>query len=124
MEKKLLSEFCELYLFENYSLLRVFENQHLDEEKNNWIRSNYKAHFGSKPFVVIADRSYRHTIDMNIYKNGKMRNKKGFAIVSTEESERERALIEQKLFPRSFAFFDDLESARAWAESFFYKSAY
>ncbi len=121
MEKKLLSDFCELYLYDTYSLLRVFENQHLNLEKNDWIRANYKAHFGSKPFVVISDRRYHHTIDLDIYKNGKMSTKKGMAIVSTLEEERERALVEQKLFPHSFAFFTDLETARAWAEAFFFK---
>src|SRR5690606_25934609 len=118
MEKKLLSDFCELYLYDTYSLLRVFENQHIDLKKNDWIRANYKEHFGNKPFVVIADRRYQHTIDLDIYKNGKMKNKKGMAIVSTLEEERERALVEQKLFPHSFAFFENLENALAWAKSF------
>jgi hypothetical protein len=121
MEKKLLSDFCELYLYDTYSILRVFENQHIDIEKNDWIRANYKAHFGKRPFVVIADRRYPHTLDLDIYKNGKMRNKKGMAIVSTQETEKERALVEQKLFPHSFAFFDNLENARAWAQSFSFK---
>lgn len=121
MEKKLLSDFCELYLYDTYSILRVFENQHIDTEKNDWIRANYKAHFGNRPFVVIADRRYPHTIDLGIYKNGKMRNKKGMAIVSTREAEKERALVEQKLFPHSFAFFEHLENARAWAQSFSFK---
>lgn len=121
MEKKLISDFCELYLYENYSLLRVFENQHLDLEKNGWIRQQYIEHFGKKPFVVIADRRYVHTIDLDIYKNGKMKNKKGLAIVSTLDDERERAFVEQKLFPHSFAFFDNLENALAWAKSFSFK---
>ncbi len=121
MEKKLISDFCELYLYDTYSLLRVFENQHLDLRKNDWIRENYNQHFGKKEFVVISDRRYRHTIDLDIYKNGKMKNKKGLAIVSTFEEERERALVEQKLFSHSFAFFNNMENARAWAESFFFK---
>ncbi|MDN3723599.1 hypothetical protein QRD02_04335 [Aequorivita sp. SDUM287046] len=121
MEKKLLSDFCELYLYDSYSLLRVFENQHLDLKKNDWIRESYKEHFGNKPFVVIADRRYPHTIDLDIYKNGKMKNKIGLAIVSSLEEERERAIVEQKLFPYSFAFFDNMENARAWAEGFFFK---
>ena len=54
MEKKLLSDFCELYLYDTYALLRVYEGQHLDLQKNNWIRENYKAHFGNKNFVVIS----------------------------------------------------------------------
>jgi len=121
MEKKLHSDFCDLYLYDTYSLLRVFENQHLDLKKNDWIREQYKEHFGKKPFVVIADRRYFHTIDLDIYKNGKMKNKKGLAIVSTSEDEKERAFVEQKLFPHSFAFFDNMENALAWAMSFSFK---
>lgn len=119
MEKKHISDFCELYLYDHYALLRVFENQHLDLKKNDWIREKYKEHFGNKDFVVVADRRFHHTIDLNIYKDGKMKTKKGMAIVSSMEEERERALIEQKLFPHSFAFFNSLEDARSWAEHFY-----
>lgn len=119
MEKKLVSEFCELYLYDSYAILRVFENQHLDLKKNEWVRSKYKEHFGNKEFVVVADRRFHHTLDLDIYKNGKMKTKKGLAIVSSMEEGRERALVEQKLFPHSFAFFNKLEDAISWAKHFF-----
>lgn len=119
MEKRLASEFCELYLYDHYALLRVYENEHLDLKKNDWIRKNYREHFGSREFVVVADRRFHHTLDLEIYKNGKLKNKKGMAIVSSMEEERERALVEQELFPHSFAFFESLEDARSWAEHFF-----
>lgn len=119
MSRKLISDFCELYLYDTYAILRVFENEHLDLKKNDWIRTQYKEHFGNKDFVVVADRRFHHTLDLDIYKNGKMKNKKGLAIVSTLEEEMERALVEQKLFPHSFAFFNSLEDARSWAEAFF-----
>ncbi len=122
MENKLVSDFCELYLYDTYALLRIFEDQHLDIEKNNWIRQRYKEHFGAKEFVVVADRRFHHTLDLDIYKNGKMKNKKGLAIVSTLEKERERALEEQKFFPHSFAFFSKLEDAISWAQHFFYNN--
>lgn len=119
MEKKLASDFCELFLHENYAILRVFKNQYLDLEKNDWIRKQYKEHFGNREFVVVADRRYHHTLDLDIYKNGKMKTKKGLAIVSSMEEERERALVEQQLFPHSFAFFNSLEDAKSWAKHFF-----
>ncbi len=119
MEKKVSSDFCDLYLYDTYAILRVFKDEHLDREKNNWVRSQYKQQFGTREFVVIADRRFNHTVDLDIYKNGKMKNKKGLAIVSTMEEERERALVEQKLFPHSFAFFNNLEDAISWAKSFF-----
>lgn len=119
MEKKLVSDFCELYLYDTYAILQVFENQHIDLAKNEWIRTKYKEHFGNKEFVVIADRRFQHTMDLNIYSQGKMKNKKGLAIVSSMEKEKERALVEQKLFPRSFAFFNSLIDAESWAKNFF-----
>ncbi|QAA80711.1 hypothetical protein EI546_02750 [Aequorivita sp. H23M31] len=119
MEKKVVSDFCELYLYDDYAIVRIFENQHLDIKKNDWIRQQYKDHFGNKEFVVVADRRFPHSIDLDIYKNGKMRNKKGLAIVSTIEEERERAYVEQKLFPYSFALFGSLEDAKSWAQHFF-----
>lgn len=119
MGKKHVSDFCELDLYDTYAILCVFEGQHLDLEKNNWIRAKYDEHFGGKEFVVVANRRFHHTIDLNIYKDGKMKNKKGMAIVSTIAEERERALVEQKLFPHSFAFFNSLESAKSWAQHFF-----
>ncbi|MGB3342310.1 MAG: hypothetical protein WBA61_00225 [Aequorivita sp.] len=120
MEKKLISDFCELCLYENYAILRVYENQHLDLVKNDWIREKYREHFGNKEFVVVADRRFHHTPDLNIYKDGKMKTKKGLAIVSSMKEERERALVEQKLFPHSFTFFNSLEDACSWAKHFFY----
>lgn len=119
MGKKHVSDFCELYLYDTYAILRVFENEHLDLKKNDWIREKYSEHFGSKEFVVVADRRFHHTLDLNIYKDGKMKNKKGLAIVSSMEEERERALTEQKLFPHSFTFFNSLEDACSWAKHFF-----
>ena len=119
MEKKFTSDFCELFLYDHYALLRVFENQHLDLGKNDWIRDRYKEHFKNQEFVVVADRRFQHTLDMKIYKDGKMKTKKGLAIVSSMEEERKRALTEQELFPHSFAFFSSLEDALSWAKHFF-----
>lgn len=119
MEKNVGCEFCELYLYDRYAIFRVFENEHLDLKKNDWVRQQYKNHFGKKEFVVIADRRFHHTLDLEIYKNGKMKNKKGLAVVSHLEEERERAFVEQKLFPHSFTFFNRLEDAISWAENFF-----
>lgn len=116
---KLVSDFCEIDLYDTDAILCVFEGQHLDLEKNDWIRSRYKEHFGNKEFVVVANRKFDHTIDLNIYKDGKMKTKKGMAIVSTMEKDRERALVEQELFPHSFAFFTSLEDAKSWAKHFF-----
>lgn len=47
-----------------------------------------------------------------------MKKVKALAIVSSNFQEREKAILEQLQFENSFAFFDNLEDATEWSQSF------
>jgi hypothetical protein len=121
MLKRIASDFCELFFYERYVITRVFENVILDTEKVNFIRAKNREHFLNNDFVIIADRNLKHDLDLSIYKKGITKKLKGVAIVSKNVEEKERAIKEQELFDNSFAFFEDIEEAKSWAESFFRK---
>ncbi len=119
MTQNLTHDFCELSLQPKYAILRVFENIYVDEDKTSVIRDSLKNFYRNKPFVMITDRKYKHKIDPAVYKNRSLKNMIALAVVSQHSDGREKASDEQPLFDDSFAFFNNVESAIDWAESFF-----
>ena len=113
------TEFCELQLFDRYAILKAFENQWIDHSKTNTLIALFENHFRQNEFVLISDRSNVHQIDLNVYKQSKLPTLKGIAVVSAEPKERDRAMQEQSLFDKSFAFFERLDDAVHWANGFF-----
>lgn len=119
MIQKINTDFCELSIFSKYAIIKVFENVFYDLDKANIIQRKFQEIFNNDPFVLISERSYKHDIDLNVYKIKGLDNMKGLAIVSADPMERERAITEQPLFENSFAFFEKLTDAQNWAEAFF-----
>lgn len=119
MTQNLTHDFCELSLQPKYAILRVFENIYVDEDKTSIIRNSLKSFYRNKPFVMITDRKYDHKIDPAVYKSRSLKNMIALAIVSEHSDGREKATDEQPMFEDSFAFFNNVESAIDWAESFF-----
>lgn len=117
--KHFTNDFCELIIINKYAILRIFENVYFDQQKAVIIRELCKEHFRNEPFILIHDRKFKHKMDLDLYKKRELKNIKGMAIVSIDGSERENALKEQPLFDESFAFFEKLEDAQNWANSFF-----
>jgi hypothetical protein len=113
------TDFCQLDLYPRFAVLRIFENEMFDLSKANILRSKFVEVFKNQEFVLITDRSLYHDIDLRIYKDRRLRNMKGLAIVSQNPVERDRALKEQALFDDSFAFFERLDDAIHWAGAFF-----
>jgi hypothetical protein len=76
-------------------------------------------HFKGKEFVIISNRKSDYTISPEAYSNSIFKKIKGIAIVSSYPQVKLKAVLEQENFRQSFAFFEDLENAKKWAESFF-----
>ncbi|MEW7277136.1 hypothetical protein ABW636_00905 [Aquimarina sp. 2201CG1-2-11] len=113
------NEFCELELFEHYVVVTIQENVNFTLEKATVIRDKLRKYYKSKHFILISNRKFNHTVSYDIYKHGALSNMKGIAIVSTNCEERNKALKEQPLYGKSFTFFDSVEDAKSWAETFF-----
>ena len=119
MIQKINTDFCELNMYSKYAILKVFENVFYDTEKAAIVHQKFQDFFQNKPFVLITERNFKHEVDFNLYKSNTLQNIEGLAIVSANPEERERAVLEQPLFNKSFAFFEQLNDAQNWAGSFF-----
>jgi len=74
-------------------------------------------HYNGKNFTLISHRKNQYTIDIDIYTLRLMKKLRALAIVSNDSVVKEKAIVEQLAFNKSFAFFENLEDARGWAES-------
>lgn len=119
MIQKIDTDFCELSIYAKYAILKVFENVRYDLEKATIVHQKFQEFFQNKPFVLITERNFKHEVDFSLYKSNTLQNIEGLAIVSANPEERERAVLEQPLFNKSFAFFEQLTEAQNWAEAFF-----
>lgn len=78
-------------------------------------------HFKGKPFALITHRKHNYTVDIDVYSLRLMKKVRALAVVSSDSSVKEKAMVEQLAFNQSFAFFEELEEAKNWAESVFPK---
>lgn len=76
-------------------------------------------HYKRKQFVIISNRKSDYILNPDSYFDSIFKKIKGIAIVSQQPQMKIKAMIEQERFQQSFAFFEDLEDAKKWAESFF-----
>ncbi|MCW9038439.1 hypothetical protein [Altibacter sp.] len=118
MKTLLITEYYDLTFSDTYAIIKVKKGVHLDLKITNELRRKLRNHYKNRPIVLIADRENDHGIDFNIYKQNRLKNTQALAIVSRNQAERERAMQEQEIFDKSFAFFERLEDAENWAISF------
>ena len=112
-------DFCDIELYHSYVIITIHKDIDLCLTRASVIRELLQNHFGQTPFVMISNREYKHTVQPEVYRKGQLKNMKGLAIVSTQKTERDQALIDQKMFDKSFAFFHDMETAKSWASDYF-----
>ncbi len=113
------TDFCSIELYEKYVIVTVNEGINLTLDKASVIRKKLQSYYKNQEFLLISNRKNNHEVSYEIYKRGQLSNMKALAIVSKKKTERDKAIIEQKLFDKSFAFFENLDEAKSWAESYF-----
>ncbi len=74
-------------------------------------------HYKGNNFTLISHRKNNYTVEIDIYGMKMMKKLRALAIVSGDSMVKEKALLEQLAFNQSFAFFENLDDARGWAES-------
>ncbi len=107
----------ELIFFDKYVIAEANEGIILNNEIVNEALRVIFDHFKNDNFTVISHRKNNYTVDVNVYTLRHMKKLRAFAIVSTDNIVKEKAQMEQLAFDQSFAFFENLEDARGWAES-------
>lgn len=76
-------------------------------------------YYKGKEFAIITNRKSDYSLSPEAYSHSLFKKIKGIAIVSSIPQVKMRAMIEQDSFEQSFAFFEDLNEAKNWAESLF-----
>lgn|SRR5690606_1807783 len=105
----------------------IFHDNYVIAEANNGVHINNDSvastlkiifdHYNGKDFALISHRKNQYTVDIDVYSLRLMKKLRALAIVSSDSSVKEKAIIEQLAFDKSFAFFENLEEAKGWAES-------
>ncbi|MBQ0733076.1 hypothetical protein [Aquimarina celericrescens] len=113
------NEFCQMQLYERFVVLTVNENVNFTLEKASVVRNKLSSYYESADFLMISYRKHKHKVSPEIYKQGLLPNMKGLAVVSSNDEERDQAIIEQPLYEKSFVFFSCLEDAKSWAKGYF-----
>ncbi len=113
------NDFCEIKFYPNFAIITVEKDVVFTLEKASSVRKKLRSFYKNKNFVMITHRKNNHQMSEEVYHHGILDNMKGLAIVSNEKSERDKAMIEQRLFDKSFAFFDTIEEAESWAKAYF-----
>ncbi|RZS99743.1 thymidylate synthase [Aquimarina brevivitae] len=117
--KKVDLPYCFLFFEKHFAILEMKNDGAITVETAMEITNLLKEHYNGEQFILIANRTSHHAIDLNVYRGKILKNMIGFAIVSSDPLEKERATAEQSLWQGSFTFFTKLEDATSWAESFF-----
>lgn len=110
-----------LTFYKNFVIAEAFEGVVVN---NVTVAENLKIifdHFNGKPFALITHRKHSYTVDIDVYALKLMKKVRALAVVSTDSSAKEKAMVEQLAFDQSFAFFEELEEAKNWAENVFPK---
>jgi len=114
-----LTEFYKMEFYDSYVIMEanadIVVNSIIAEKTLKTVIN----HFNGEKFVIISNRKSNYTLQPDAYSSGIFKKVKGIAIVSKNEEVRKRAIQEQEKFNRSFAFFENLDDAKNWAENFF-----
>lgn len=111
------SEEYEFQFYDNYVITEAKEGVVITSDE---IKKNLKIvfdHFKGKNFTIISHRKNEYTLEIDVYTTRLMKKVKAIAIVSSNSHARQKAELEQLQFDNSFAFFENLEDAKEWAQS-------
>ncbi len=110
-----------------YFSLRFYSNYVIAEAHESTVVNSFVARgtlkiifefYKGRDFVLISNRKNNYTVEMDSYSPKLMKKIRGMAVVSQNPFVKEKASVEQLQFDQSFAFFENLEDARGWADSF------
>jgi hypothetical protein len=110
--------FGNLFCFENYVVGSLIGSSHVNSKMAKTILNDINDYYGNNKIVYISNRQFAIDIDPAIYKLVNPKKIVGIAIVGTGKEQRIQAASEQALYSGSFSFFNTIESAISWAQSF------
>jgi hypothetical protein len=116
MKKSLTLEFCDITIYDNYLVVIMNEGVNLKPEHNSVLIDVTNDYYNNKPFVYITHRLNSYSVDPKIYfETSKIKNLKGFAVVSGDYKAKSNAEVEKMFFSKPFGIFSELDDAFKWA---------
>ncbi|WP_027126873.1 hypothetical protein [Gelidibacter mesophilus] len=112
-------DFCDIHIYEDYMIVIINEGLTVLPKHNNLLKEVVEVFFYKKDFVYITHRINSYAVDPTTYiETSKIKNLKGFAVVSKDFKAKSNAEIE-KLFlhNKPFEIFHDLQDAVSWTRS-------
>lgn len=117
MRDTLTLEFCHVSIFDNYIVVVMNEGVNLSPSDNYILLDIANDYFKDKPFVYITHRVNSYSVDPQIYyETAKIKNLKGFAVVSSDYKAKRNAEVEKMFFSKPFGIFSELNEAYKWAD--------
>ena len=117
MKETLTFDFCDMTIYDNYLVTVMKEGMNVTPEYHDVLVEIAHMYYSEKPFVYIAHRIHSYSVDPKIYfETSKIKNLKGFAVVSNNYKAKVNAQIEQMFFSKPFEIFTNLEDAIDWAK--------
>ncbi|WP_271784968.1 hypothetical protein [Aquimarina algiphila] len=86
--------YCDLFFKDTHVILVMHEGSAMTIEIAAEITSILESYYKGKNFILITHRKFPHDIDLNVYKGRILKNMIGFAIVSDDPEEMQRAMEE------------------------------
>ncbi len=114
-----INEFYRMEFYDSYVIIEANADIVVNSAVAEKTLKTIIDHFKGKQFILISNRISNYTLTLDAYSPSILKKVKGIAIVSKNEEVRERALLEQEKFDSSFAYFENLNDAKEWAENFF-----
>lgn len=118
MTDKLRLDFCELHVYEDHVITIVDEGITISPIHNRELMNVVETYFPKRDFVYISHRINSYTVDPITYiETSKIKNLKGFAVVSKDFKARANADVEKLFLNKPIEIFDDMEKAISWTKS-------
>ena len=111
-------DFGTVYCFENYVVGNINALTLVDTTIVKIILKDIQKFYHDSNIVYISDRQFFYEVDPSVYKLANSKKLAGIAIVGSGKKQRAQASNEQALYSGSFSFFENMDSAISWAQSF------
>jgi len=115
--KRISLAYARLELHERLAISTIFEDQILDRDKIEEMRTIFNDHFGNRKWVYISNRKNKYNVNPVIYIDLiRKYTLVGIAIVLSEHDGAQIANFEKQFATIPFEMFDNQTEAMVWAQ--------
>ncbi|RXJ51309.1 hypothetical protein [Gelidibacter gilvus] len=111
-------DFCEMRIYDSYVIVTINEGITISPKHNIELNNVVETYFINKNFVYISNRINSYAVDPSTYiETSKIKNLKGFAVVSKDYKAKSNAEVEKLFLTKPFEIFNDMTKAIDWTNS-------